>query len=148
MSLEAAQAWWDQDGIIPILPTTTTPVGDTNPPPSALLPPAEPSVPAASSASALNIQVLPIPIFPPSISLCSTRGLKVRRGSGAGSPPSDKLHLRAGSFSWLVTFQQSNYHCRMRNSLINYYCQAGLCAMIIPSEANFLNIWKQKYYYN
>jgi len=36
----------------------------------------------------------------------------------------------------------------MRNSLINYYCQAGLCAMIIPYEANFLNIWKQKYYYN
>lgn len=83
--------------------------------------------------------------LPPSTSLRSIPGLKVRHGSGAGSPPRDKLHLRTGSFSWLVTFQQSNYHCGMRNSLINYYCQAGLCAMIIPSEANFLNIWKQQY---
>lgn len=111
--------------------------------------PQSPWRPAASSASALYIDVLLISIStPPSISLRSVNGLKVRHGSGAGSPPRDELHLRAGSFSWLVTFQQSNYHCRMRNSLINYYCQAGLCAMIIPSEANFLNIWKQKYYYN
>lgn len=110
-------------------------------------PPAEPSGPAlAELCLCIKHPGTPNSHFPPSISLRSTRGLKVRRGTG--SPPSDKLHLRAGSFSWLVTFQQSNYHCRMRNSLINYYCQAGLCAMIIPSEANFLNIWKQKYYYN
>lgn len=117
-----------------------------NPPPAALPPPAKPS--AASSASAFPIAAGLIPYFPPPVSLRGIHGLKVRHGSGTGSPPRDELHLRAGSFSWLVTFQQSNYHCRMRNSLINYYCQAGLCAMIIPSEANFLNIWKQKYYYN
>lgn len=139
MSLEAALVEWGQDGTTPVLPIASMPTRDTNPP-------AEPSVPALSELClCITHPATPNSHFFPPLHLPQQHP---RAQGGTGSPPSDKLHLRAGSFSWLVTFQQSNYHCRMRNSLINYYCQAGLCAMIIPSEANFLNIWKQKYYYN
>ncbi len=40
------------------------------------------------------------------------------------------------SLTELVTFQPGNYHCRRRNSLINYQCQHYLCFTVTGHHAN------------
>ncbi len=40
------------------------------------------------------------------------------------------------SLTELVTFQPGNYHCRRRNSLINYQCQHCLCFTVTGHHAN------------
>ncbi len=48
------------------------------------------------------------------------------------------------SLTELVTFQPGNYHCRRRNSLINYQCQRCLCFTVRGHHAKRAFALKQK----
>ncbi len=48
------------------------------------------------------------------------------------------------SLTELVTFQPGNYHCRRRNSLINYQCQRCLCFTVRGHHAKRAFAQKQK----
>lgn len=57
-------------------------------------------------------------------------------------PPFLSLPLRR-----LVTFQWSNYHCGMHNSLINYRCQHCLCFSMEGHHAKAASVKKEQYWW-